>query len=102
MSQLLTSEALVAGIGAWTKRAGPRYERLADAIGDLIAGDSTPPGCRAPAARDLAALLGVSRGTVVAAYAALSERGVVARRQGSGTRVAGEPSAPARPAPPHL
>jgi DNA-binding transcriptional MocR family regulator len=31
----------------------------------------------------------VSRGTVVAAYADLAERGVVERRQGSGTRVAG-------------
>jgi DNA-binding transcriptional MocR family regulator len=102
MIHLLTSEALVSGIGAWTKRPGPRYERLAGAIGDLIARESSPPGCRLPPERELAALLGVSRGTVVAAYGALAERGVVTRRQGSGTRVAGEP-APAPPdAPRHL
>jgi DNA-binding transcriptional MocR family regulator len=102
MIQFLTAEALVSGIGAWTKRAGPRYERLAEAIGDLIVREASPPGCRLPPERELAALLGLSRGTVVAAYGALADRGVVTRRQGSGTRVAGDP-APAPPdAPRHL
>jgi DNA-binding transcriptional MocR family regulator len=101
MSQLLTSETLVSNIGAWTSRSGPRYLRLADAIEDLIARESTPAGCRLPAERDLAQLLEVSRGTVVAAYGALAERGTVVRRQGSGTRVAGEPAA-APPAPRHV
>src|SRR4051812_13412079 len=98
MSQLLTAETLVGGVGAWTARPGPRYLRLAEAIEDLIARESTAPGCRLPAERELAALLEVSRGTVVAAYSALAERGTVVRRQGSGTRVAGEP--PAAPAAP--
>jgi DNA-binding transcriptional MocR family regulator len=98
MSQLLTAESLVGGIGAWASRPGPRYLRLADAIDDLVARESTAPGCRLPAERELAALLEVSRGTVVAAYSALAERGTVVRRQGSGTRVAGEP--PAAPAAP--
>src|SRR4051794_35909571 len=102
MIQFLTAEALVSGIGAWTKRAGPRYERLAEAIADLIARESSPPGCRLPPERELAALLGVSRGTVVAAYGALADRAVVPRRQGSGPRGAGAP-APAGPAAPrHL
>jgi DNA-binding transcriptional MocR family regulator len=101
VSQLLTPEALVGGIGAWSARSGPRYLRLAEAISDLIARESTPPGCRLPAERELAQLLELSRGTVVAAYSALAERGTVVRRQGSGTRVAGEP--PAAPAAPrHL
>jgi|1186.fasta_scaffold34854_2 DNA-binding transcriptional MocR family regulator len=91
MSQLLAAEALVGGIGAWASRSGPRYLRLADAIGDLITRESTPPGCRLPPERELAQLLAVSRGTVVAAYGALAERGTVVRRQGSGTRVAGNP-----------
>jgi DNA-binding transcriptional MocR family regulator len=101
VSQLLTAEALVGGIGAWASRSGPRYLRLAEAIADLIARESTAPGCRLPAERELAQLLEVSRGTVVAAYSELAERGTVVRRQGSGTRVAGEP--PAAPAVPrHL
>src|SRR3954471_20944571 len=94
MIQLLTAEALVSGIGAWATRPGPRYERLAGAIEDLIARESSPPGCRLPAERELAELLEVSRGTVVAAYGALAERGTVVRRQGSGTRVAGDATAP--------
>jgi DNA-binding transcriptional MocR family regulator len=101
VNQLLTAEALVSGIGAWSGRSGPRYLRLAEAIQDMLARESAPAGCRLPAERELAQLLEVSRGTVVAAYGALAERGVVVRRQGSGTRVAG--SAPAAPASPrHL
>jgi DNA-binding transcriptional MocR family regulator len=95
---LLTAEALVEGIGAWTHRPGPRYLRLAEAVQDLLAREATPAGCRLPAERELAQLLGVSRGTVVAAYAALAERNVVHRRQGSGTRVAGDaPAATGKP-----
>src|SRR5438105_1225020 len=94
MSQLLTAEALVSNLGAWTDRPGPRYLRLAEAMQDLLARESTPAGCRLPAERELAQLLGVSRGTIVAAYAALAERGIVFRRQGSGTRVSGQANAP--------
>src|SRR3954447_204151 len=83
----LSAEALLNGLGLWIERPGPRYLRLADAVQDVLARDSIPDGCRLPAERELAELLGLSRGTVVAAYAALSERGVVRRRQGSGTRV---------------
>jgi DNA-binding transcriptional MocR family regulator len=96
VNQLVTAEELVAGIGAWTSRTGPRYLRLAEAVQDLLARESTAAGCRLPAERELAQLLGVSRGTVVAAYAALAERQVVLRRQGSGTRVAGDAPAPPR------
>jgi DNA-binding transcriptional MocR family regulator len=98
VTHLVTSEAMVASLGAWTNRPGPRYLRLAEAMQDVIARESTPAGSRLPAERELAQLLGVSRGTVVAAYAALAERGVVHRRQGSGTRVAGDaPAAPLNP-----
>jgi DNA-binding transcriptional MocR family regulator len=96
----LSADSLVAGIGAWTGRAGPRYSRLADAVEALLVRESTPAGCLLPTDRELAKVLGVSRGTVVAAYAELAERGVVARRQGSGTRVLGSPptAGPASPA----
>src|SRR4051812_11943202 len=95
MIQFLTAEALVGGVGAWTSRSGPRYLRLAEAIGDLIARESLPPRCRLPAQRELPQLLEISRGTVVAAYGALAERGIVVRQQGSGTRVAGDGDGPA-------
>lgn len=91
VGQLLSSHALVSGIGAWLDRTGPRYERLAAAIADLVARESLPAGCRLPPERELAALLGVSRGTVVAAYGTLASEDVVVRRRGSGTRLAGEP-----------
>lgn len=50
--------------------------------GDLRPDDRLPPE------RALAEELAVSRSTTVAAYALLQERGVVVRRQGSGTRIA--------------
>ena len=51
-----------------------------------------------PAERTLAAVTGTSRGTVVACFDQLAEAGVLTRRQGAGTYVAGRPSWAARPA----
>jgi len=89
-SEALRVDTVVSGIGAWTSRAGPRYQRLADAIQDMLAREAPPAGTRLPAERELAQTLEVSRGTVVAAYAELASRGTVVRRQGSGTRVAAD------------
>ena len=93
MSQLLSEADLAGALGAWTLRSGPLYARLADAIADAVAQGGLEPAARLPAERPLADRLGVSRGTVVAAYAALADRGVVTRRQGSGTTVAARPRA---------
>jgi DNA-binding transcriptional MocR family regulator len=73
----------------WADGDGPLYERLAQAIAAAVDRGDLGPQARLPAERALAAQLGVSRTTAVAAYAALAERGVVVRRRGSGTRVAG-------------
>lgn len=54
---------------------------------------------RVPAERTLAAVTGTSRGTVVACFDQLAEAGVLTRRQGAGTYVAGRPSWAARPTP---
>lgn len=80
---------LAARLGRWAHGDGTLTVRLASAIGALIRGGELRPGDRLPAERALAGAIAVSRGTVVAAYAILSEDELVERRQGSGTRVAG-------------
>ncbi len=80
---------LAARLGRWAHGDGTLTVRLAQAIAALIEGGELRPGDRLPAERALAGAISVSRGTVVAAYTLLSEDGLVERRQGSGTRVAG-------------
>ena len=84
--------------GGWRDRPGPRYQRLAAALLDAMDRRELRAGARVPAERTLAAALGVSRGTVVACFEHLAAAGVLRRRQGSGTYVAGRPSWAARPA----
>lgn len=76
----------------WRERPGPRYQRLAAALLDAVDTGTVRPGWRLPAERTLADGLGVSRGTVVAAFEHLAAAGVARRRQGSGTFVASRPS----------
>ncbi|WEK61079.1 MAG: PLP-dependent aminotransferase family protein [Candidatus Microbacterium colombiense] len=85
----VSSEGLSARLGRWTHGDGTLATRLSQGIAGLIAGGELRPGDRLPAERTLAAASSVSRGTVVAAYADLAENGLVERRQGSGTRIAG-------------
>jgi DNA-binding transcriptional MocR family regulator len=66
------------------------YRQLADRIGELVRDGDLRPDDRLPPERTLAEELSISRSTTVAAYALLQERGVVVRRQGSGTRIAAE------------
>ncbi len=75
-------------LGEWTGNGQPLYAALADGLERLIRAGSLAPTTRLPSERRLAGLLSVSRGTVVAAYDALRERGLVCARQGSGTVVA--------------
>ncbi len=75
----------------WRDRPGPRYQRLAAALLDAVDEGRVPSGARLPAERHLSDALGVSRGTVVAAFDQLSQAGVVRRRQGAGTFVVGRP-----------
>jgi DNA-binding transcriptional MocR family regulator len=79
------SERLVAGLGDWRSGRGPLFERLAGALAQATNRAALPAGGELPAERVLAAELGVSRATVVAAYRELRERGLAVTRHGSGT-----------------
>ncbi|WP_433236085.1 PLP-dependent aminotransferase family protein [Streptosporangium sp. CA-135522] len=59
--------------------------RLAGALSDLAETGALAPGGRLPSERDLARIVGLSRGTVAAALNALCEEGLCERRHGSGT-----------------
>ena len=85
----IPADRLAARIGRWTQGDGTLAQRLARAIGALAESGELRAGDRLPAERSLAAAVSVSRGTVVAAYGILAESGIVERRQGSGTSIAG-------------
>ena len=76
------------------------YDELRAALGD----GRLAAGARLPSTRDLAAVLGLSRNTVLAAYGQLAAEGWVTGRVGQGTHVAalpaGDPQPLARPAVP--
>ena len=65
----------------------PLSEQLTAAIEARIATSALAAGDRLPTMRDLAAALGVNRGTIQAAYRELSKRGLAVGRVGSGTVV---------------
>jgi DNA-binding GntR family transcriptional regulator len=64
----------------------PIYLQLARQLADAIQRGALADA-RLPATRTLAALLGISRNTVLAAYDELVARGLIEARRGSGTRV---------------
>lgn len=74
--------------------------RIEDAVRDAIRTGRLERGSLLPATRTLAHDLGVSRGTVMQAYAQLTAEGWISGQRGSGTRVAVErlSSAAAHPA----
>jgi GntR family transcriptional regulator/MocR family aminotransferase len=82
--------------------AGGRRSGLESALRTAIRQGRLPAGTHLPSTRGLAQELGLSRGTVSAAYDQLVEEGYLTTRPGSGTKVAEVPQraqAPARPAP---
>lgn len=79
----------VDALGAWNLGSGPLYRLLARAVTAAVEHGDLGRGARLPSERSLAAALAVSRGVVVAAYDQLAADGVIERRHGSGTFVAG-------------
>lgn len=68
----------------------PAYLQIEEELAEQIERGDLAPGARLPTERDLSERFGVSRMTVRGALARLQQRGLIDRRQGSGTFV-GEP-----------
>lgn len=75
-------------LGDWDAGSGPLYRRLARSLSGAVERGSLATGTRLPSERALASRLGLSRGTVLAAYGLLAGDGLVVRRHGSGTFIA--------------
>src|SRR5438045_9794370 len=67
------------------------HEQVASEIRRAIAWVEAEPGERLPPARDLAAVLGVNRNTVLRALRVLRDEGLLEFRRGRGITVAGNP-----------
>ncbi|MFG2292133.1 PLP-dependent aminotransferase family protein [Streptomyces sp. NPDC048603] len=80
--------------------AGGRRLALESALREAVRSGRLAPATLLPSTRSLAAGLGLSRGTVTAAYDQLAEEGYLTVRPGSGTRVADVPAAARTPAAP--
>lgn len=78
---------------------GSRRKAVEDALRAAIGDGRLPAGTRLPSTRDLSVQLGLSRGTVNAAYTQLTAEGWLTALTGSGTRVADQATLMA-PAPP--
>lgn len=75
----------------------PLAEQIRKAITTAIEGGVLTPGARLPSWQDLAAQLGVARGTVRSAYEKLSAAQLIVASRASGTHVAVRPRAVTRP-----
>jgi GntR family transcriptional regulator len=67
----------------------PLHEQVAAEIRRAIADGEAGPGDRLPLARDLAAVLGVNRNTVLRALHMLRDEGLLEFRRGHGIKVTG-------------
>jgi DNA-binding transcriptional MocR family regulator len=76
-------------LGAWSASGGVLYVALAGALRAAIERGELPAGTVLPPERELAQRLHVSRTTVVGAYRALKDEGLLDSRQGRGTWVLG-------------
>ncbi|WCC79867.1 PLP-dependent aminotransferase family protein [Cutibacterium equinum] len=83
----MTAAHLADLLGPWAPEHGRLPDSLADAIADLVEQGFVPAGIMLPPQRELAASLGIARGTVASAVSILVERGYATARRGSGVRI---------------
>src|ERR1700733_1414220 len=69
----------------------PLYQQVAAELRRAIAEGEVRPGERMPLAKDLAAVLGVNKNTVLRALRQLRDEGLLEFRRGRGITVAGTP-----------
>jgi molybdopterin molybdotransferase/putative molybdopterin biosynthesis protein len=72
----------------------PIFAQIAEQLRQMVATGRLQPGERLPTVRQLAESLAISPGTVVKAYRALEQEGVILSRRGGGTTVVGQSSDP--------
>jgi DNA-binding transcriptional MocR family regulator len=84
-------------LGSWTEPGANLPDLLADALAELIAGGALREGVVLPSQRELAASLGIARGTVTEAYGILESRDHLRSRPGSGSRIRRRGIDPAAP-----
>jgi GntR family transcriptional regulator len=70
---------------------GPLHDQVAAQIRRAIADGEAGPGDRLPLAKDLAAVLGVNKNTVLRALHLLRDEGLLEFRRGRGITVSGTP-----------
>lgn len=70
----------------------PIYRQIVDQVSDQIACGRLQPGDRLPSVRELARALPANQNTVIKAYEVLERDGLITRRHGDGTFVAGSGS----------
>ena len=87
MGSHMSTAQLVRLLGPWAETSPNLPTALAATIEDLVSRGFVPAGALLPPQRELAAALGVSRGTVSTALGLLEAKGYTCSRQGSGTRV---------------
>ena len=88
-----TSQGVDLHLDVTAPGAGGRRAALERALRDAVRTGRLAPAARLPSTRRLAEQLGLSRGTVKAAYDQLIAEGYLTARQGSGTVVAERPGA---------
>jgi DNA-binding transcriptional MocR family regulator len=93
---IVTVWTLISRLGDWQSRSGSLKLRLHDAVAELILSGELPEGSRLPSERHLSEAIAVSRNTVAATYALLTEEGLVEQRRGSGSVVRIDRLNPAR------
>lgn len=74
-------------LGDWTETDANLSDLLAGALTDLVTSGSLREGAVLPSQRELAAALGIARGTVAAAYEILESREHLRSYPGSGSRI---------------